>query len=925
MPPRFKQASINRSITIALLTIAFSSIFSVGSFWIYSEISLFQKSRQQQERVFTEEKKFQLKQEVERAIAYINFKRSQSEQRLRNDIQNRTNEAYAIATSLYEQNKERLSKDHVGDLIKDALRPIRFNNGRGYYFATRLDGVVQLFADRPDLEGLNLLAMRDDAGRYVIQDMIELVKQKEEGLYRYNWTKPGKEKRSYPKIAFIKYFKPLNWLIGTGEYLDDVNQDIQAEVLSRIEQIKFGDDGYIFVGTYEGVSLIKPAKGKNMYHVEDPNGVKIVQELIAAARAGGGYVNYVMPQFKGIDNAPKLSYAAGVDDWNWYVGAGIYIGEIEQIIAAEKEKLLKRIYNHLIQIGLTLLFAGLAIFFLVGFFSRKIGRNLHQFATFFSNSSRNYTAINLEDLGYTEFEELALSANRMIEERNHNEQKMQESKQWIETILNSIQSGIMVIDADKHRIIDVNPEAERMIGSAREHIIGKRCHKFVCEADEGNCPITTKDYNIVNEEKTLRRIDGTDIPIIKTAKQITLHGNTYLIESFIDISEKKRLEAQLHQTEKLQALGTLSGGIAHDFNNLLMGIQGRTELMLDHCDKSDPCVEHLKSIQEYISSAATLTNQLLGIARGGKYDVKPADMNTIIKHQGELFRRTKKEIIITGKYAPDLWAAEVDQGQMEQVLWNLFINAHQAMPDGGNITISTSNTIITPTKALELETVPGNFIEIRVKDTGVGMEHDTLQKIFDPFFTTKEKGRGTGLGLASVYGIVRNHGGSIQVTSTPGNGSEFIILLPATELEPAIGSEELPAIIRGSGVIFLIDDEEMIRDVGAEMLKLLGYEVLTAASGAEALEVYRHQQKKIDLVILDIIMPGMNGGQVFEKLRELNPDVKVIIASGYSLDSEAHKLLKSGCSGFIQKPFNLESLSLTVAECNSISNPLPAT
>jgi signal transduction histidine kinase len=397
---KLKQASINRSISIAFLILAFSSIFSVGFFWIYSEISFFQKSIQQQELVFTDGKKFQLKQEVERAIAYIHYKRSQSEIRLRNDIRIRTNEAYVIANNLYEQNREQLTREQISGLIKDALRPIRFNNGRGYYFATRLDGVEQLFADRPDLEGLNLLEMQDDTGKYVIQDMIELIKREGEGFYRYNWTKPEKEQRSYPKVAFIKYFEPLDWFIGTGEYLDDVNQDIQAEVLSRIEETKFGRDGYIFVGTYDGVSQTKPVKGKNMYNVEDPNGVKIVQELIASARTGGGFVDYVMPQFQGVKNAPKLSYAAGVDEWSWYVGAGIYVGEIEQIIAIEKEKLVKRIYNHLIKIGLTLLFAGLAIFFLVGVFSKKIRQNLNHFSTFFSNSSRNYTPIKLEKIGY---------------------------------------------------------------------------------------------------------------------------------------------------------------------------------------------------------------------------------------------------------------------------------------------------------------------------------------------------------------------------------------------------------------------------------------------------------------------------------------------------------------------------------------------
>lgn len=248
-------------------------------------------------------------------LDYVEFKISQAETRLKQIIRNRTNEAYDIAINLYNQHKATRNPDELKKIIKDALRPIRYNNQRGYYFVTRLDGVEILFADRPEMEGLNLIDMQDTQGKFVIRDMIAIIRKSGEGFYRYTWTKPNKSGKGFPKVAFIKHFEPFDWLIGTGEYLDEVVNDIQQEVLARIENITFGDDGYIFAVQWDGLSLVAPQKGKNMIDLTDANGVKIAQELIKASKSGGGYVSYVMPKFDRDTTYNKLSYTKAISDW----------------------------------------------------------------------------------------------------------------------------------------------------------------------------------------------------------------------------------------------------------------------------------------------------------------------------------------------------------------------------------------------------------------------------------------------------------------------------------------------------------------------------------------------------------------------------------------------------------------------------------
>jgi len=425
----------------------------------------------------------------------------------------------------------------------------------------------------------------------------------------------------------------------------------------------------------------------------------------------------------------------------------------------------------------------------------------------------------------------------------------------------------------------------------------------------------------LNEYTALRK-DGSSFTTMAHSAPIVREGETSGIRGFIiDITdrkkaeeERKRMETQFHQAQKLETIGTLAGGIAHDFNNLMTTILGNTSLILYDIDNTHPHYEPLKNIERQIKRGAELTTQMLGYARKGKYDVKPVNLNQIVEESSAAFGRTRKEITIQCELADDLFAVEADKGQIQQILLNLFVNAADAMPQGGNLFLNTSNTTYNDIKSKQYLPAPGDYLRLTVSDTGIGMDEKVRQRIFDPFFSTKETGKGTGLGLASVYGIIKNHGGYIDVQSQKGHGSKFSIFLPASDKNVCNSSEPVPEIMKGSGTILIVDDEEMVLDVGGRVLKKLGYTVLESNNGCHAVDLYEKVQDKINLVVLDIVMPDMGGGDVYDRLKEINPDVKVLLSSGYSIDDQAREIMERGCDDFIQKPFSLKSMSEKISD-----------
>jgi len=499
-----------------------------------------------------------------------------------------------------------------------------------------------------------------------------------------------------------------------------------------------------------------------------------------------------------------------------------------------------------------------------------------------------------------------------VAERKRAEEALRDSEKRYRTLFEDSRDAIYS-SAREGPFVDMNQSFLDLFGYTKEEIKDLDAREIYVKSygrslfqQEIEAKGSVRDYEVKFRKKDGMAMDCLITASVRQGKDGSILGYQGIIR---DITERKRLEAQLQQAQKMEAIGTLAGGIAHDFNNLLMGVQGNVSLMLMDLDPSHVHSERLRNIERQVRSGASLTSHLLGYARKGRYEVKALDLRQLVGETLDTFGRTRREIAIHREIAEDLSPVEADAGQIEQVLFNLCVNAADAMPGGGDLTLKGVNKTHRDMKGKLYDPKPGNYVMLTVSDTGTGMDKETTERIFDPFFTTKERGRGTGLGLASAYGIIKGHGGYIDVDSREGQGTTFSIYLPASDKEIGAPARRIDRFTMGSEKVLLVDDEGDIRQVGKELLEAMGYEVMLAKDGKEAIEVYRKNRDEIDMVLLDMVMPNIGGGEAYDRMKEINPDIKVLLSSGYSIDGEATEILGRGCDGFIQKPFDLKQLS----------------
>ena len=994
-----------------------------------------------------------IKQEVNRVVDLISYEKTQSEILTRQKIKSRVYEAYSIAQHIYQQNKTAKSEAEIQKMILDALRPIRFEYGSGYYFVTRLDGVEMLFADKPEMEGLNLLNVQDTRGQYVIKDMVAMAKRSGGGFYEYHWTKPDSEGNDFKKISFIKRFEPYDWFIGTGLYVDDVEGQIKANLLSTISRIRFGKEGYIFINRLNGDTLVSNGKlfsgTKKLWEVfnKDPEKMKDIFDKAynAALKPQGDYIYYSHVKLTTPNKeSPKASFICGIPDLQWLVGAGVYLDDVETDIAVMQTKLNDQIkgkmfYSILIVMGIV------ALFFL--FFSRLnrgLKNDLNLFVSFFNRAAYSDEEIDRKTIKFVELDQMAEYANKMLTDRKQAEDALLEKERFLQNVFDGIQDGISVLDPELN-IIRVNQWMEKLY-SDHKPLIGKKCYD-VYQQRESICPWcpsvnaikTGEPQNEIvpypTEENPEGWIDvsaypmkdaqGRVLAVIEYVKDITdrkrveealreseekyrtvletsldpivvydmegkvtffnpaftrIFGWTLeerlgkkmdlfvpddawpetrkMIEKVLagenfsgfetlrytkeknivhvnisaaiykdqngkpigsvinlrDITEQKKLEGQLHHALKMESIGTLAGGIAHDFNNIIGIILGNTELAMDDVPEWNRARFNLEEILTASRRAKDMVRQLLSFARKTQLEKKPTDIIPIVKDSLKLLRSSlPTSIELRQNIAKNIATIMADPTQINQVLINLCTNADHSMPDGGVIEVTLKNVALDEdTAAQHADVTPGRYVNLIVSDTGHGISQEEIDRIFDPYFTTKELGKGTGMGLAVVHGIVKGHNGLITVQSEIGKGTTFSIVFPAVEKqavsEPETG-EELPT---GDERILFIDDEEPLVKMGHQRLERLGYKVDATTSPIEALERFRSRPDQFDLVITDLTMPKMTGDRLVKEILNIRPDIPVILCTGFSEKIDEKKANAIGAADYIEKPLDKRDFAFKI-------------
>lgn len=918
------------------------SLLLLGALWISDDVYHFEEDSAKYRQEFIEARKGEARREVELFLAAVAKRRDNLEDSLRRNIRERVDEAWAVADNLYRHNEGRMGREELAGMIREALRPIRYNSGRGYFFATGLDGEEQLFADRPEFEAQNLLDMTDTSGRPVIQDMIRIARERGAGYYEYFWTKPGSPGRDHRKLAYIRHFPALDWLIGTGEYLEDVENDLKAEILLQLERERFGDGGYLFAGTLDGIGLAGPAKGKDMLAATDANELKIVRELIATAKAGGGFVEYVMPPIEGVTPHRKLSYVAPVKDWGWIVGAGVNLDAVEADIARKRQGIMATGLKHT-----AMLLGLLGIVFLGQYVAARratarLGDGLAVFMDFFSRAGRSGAALVPESQPYIELEELAATANAMIDGRlraekalqdsearyrrlvdnaldaifladrsgrildanneacqclgytyaeltalnvwdvdihaspedfgkvvellcekgaamlqgahrkkdgtvfpveiqttvfqeNGNllvlgvardisarievEEKLRRSEKMFVELFQSSPEAIFLVHTESERIREVNEACVRLFGHPREDLLGRTAMEAGLYARQSDRDAVLGELRrggeVKDYELQMRHRDGRILDCVLSSQVLDIGGQRHHLASYHDITEQKKIQEMLIQSEKMISVGGIATGIAHEINNPLGIIMQAAEnltlrtrpdfpknreaaeavgldlALMDRYMKIRKLDVFIQDIREAGVRAAFIVRNMLDFSRRGESRRAMCRVRDIVEKALNLARSDYdlkkrydfRNIRVDVAEDPDVPAVFCSETEMEQVFLNLFRNAAQAIASAPSLDAE-------PRVEIRISAPHEGWVRVDVEDNGPGIPPEALRRIFEPFFTTKKPGEGTGLGLAVSYFIVTSgHRGRIHAAPGSAGGACFTVELP---VQPSGAPDDAP-------------------------------------------------------------------------------------------------------------------------------------
>ena len=895
--------------------------------WIQSEYREFNLDAAATRQAFEAQQKELLREEVGKVVDFIDYTKGRTEAVLHRQVRDRVYEAHRLATHLHRLYHERLPAAAVQELIRESLRSLRFNEGRGYYFMFDRHGVEVLFADRPELEGRNMLDMQGARGEMVVRDMLALVKEREEGFYEYTWTKPGEAANTFDKTAFVKRFAPYDWVIGTGEYVADVRDDLQQQVLERLVTLRFGEEGYFFGTTRGGLPLFTGGRvtrgGPSLWEVTDPHGVKIFQEYEkAVAQPEGGYVHYSWEKLAGGKAVPKISYVVAIKDWPWIIGAGVYLDTVEREIAAKKELLLGRFVKRAV-VACTLLMLLLLCASLVGWkLAGRIRSGLDTFIHFCRRAAAERVLIDPAVLRFSELQDIALATNDMLRAQRRATEELARSEKKYRDLFENMVHGVYYQMADGS-LADVNPAALEICGLTRQEFLGAGRRPPWRMIDERGDEVAARDQPAMvalhSGNPVLSRVVGiynvrTDRYVWVTVNAIPECGEEggkpfQVVVTMSDISrrreaeeERARLLGQLQQVQRLEAIGTLAGGIAHDFNNLLGAIIGYAEMARAGVPDGGATAGDLAEVLVAANRAKELVRQILAFSRQAGAEricLRPAEG---VREAIKLLRPSLPSTIAIVQDI-DLQAGPIlaDPTQLQQILVNLCTNAFHAMEErGGVLTISLQN--VGPDNLPGEAPALGEYALLSVADNGPGMSEEVRQRIFEPYFTTKEVGKGTGMGLAIVHGIVTSYDGFVICRSRPGEGTVVEVYLPVFAAEEAVDDDPQGPVPGGSEHILFVDDEKILTEMGEVLLSRLGYQVTSALSGEEAIALFEQDPAAIDLVLTDQTMPGMTGLDLARRLLERRPGLPIILCSGYSTLVSQESAEAAGVRAFVMKP-----------------------
>ncbi|OFX82797.1 MAG: hypothetical protein A2W99_14125 [Bacteroidetes bacterium GWF2_33_16] len=898
----------------------------IGYFWIFQKYTAYKEESHRVQQDYLETQKKFIKKETLDAIDFINYRRHQTDNALKELLKNRTYEGFSIAQNLYNENKNQKSQAEIKKLIIDALRPIRFNNGRGYYFIGSLTGIEILYPGEISSEGKNLFDLQDDMGNFIVRDEISVVKTYGEGFCHGYWKKPGKENQSAQKISYVKLFTPYDWYIGTGEYIDDFTKDVQKDVLDRISKIRYGKEGYIFINTYNGDALITDgalvAINKNLWELEDPTGVKVIQEERNAVKnPEGDYIYYSWRKLTTTEITKKMSFVKGIPEWQWMVGAGVYTDEIDSTLKQYKDTLIKTIQKDIIIILSVLL----TILFLLSFFSfyisKKANSSIESFLHFFKKASHDFILIDEKKIYFSEFKSLANSANNMVREMKKTQLLKIEEEVYFEGLFESAPEAI-VLTGNSGNVIRVNKEFTKLFGFTKTEIHHKNVDDFIVppelidEAKE-NFQRTESGSNVSIE--TIRMCkDGKRIyvsilatPIINKQGKI----GTYII--YRDISQQKLTEqslseAKLRAEESDRLKTSFLTNMSHEIRTPMNAIIGFSTLIKNPSLPVEDRIEYLNIIDKSAYNLLTIIDDIIDVSKLEAEQLSinkiNTNINTIIDELLMSFEEHKKsnEIKNIRLYAkkgfPNKdFIVNTDPKRFKQVFSHLLDNSLK-FTEQGKIEFgyyTQESTLI-----------------CFVKDTGIGIPEEKKPFVVKPFRQADEsdtrKYGGTGLGLSISKKLIENLGGKMWFESETGVGSSFYFSIPFED-SAKISTEQdaKPDIISQNNWknkrILIAEDAVTNFKFLEAVLERTNAQITWAKDGKEVLDNV-DKTPDFDLILMDIQMPILNGHEALKQLKLKGIQIPIIAQTAYAMETDRQEIIDLGYDDYIIKPIEINLL-----------------
>lgn len=848
----------------------------------------------------------------------------------------------------------KISEQQAKQQAINVARSIRYQDGIGYIWindTTRSFPRMIMHPTLPDLDGKIL-----DSPEYncalgknenLFRAFVDVSKNTGEGFVDYLWPKPlpsGLSERQ-PKVSYVKRFEPWGWIIGTGLYIDDIEKDVQhrikavkRELSESLKNATVSETGYGFIFNSAGELIVHPIyKGDDLVAVTNPaTGNSILNDMKEAVEKGNGTLDYIWdkPELKGQFRFRKSAYIKKFEPLDWYIGTSFYIDDIDKPI--------RKMRQDTFYFSFIFILFGL---FLALYFASSFTKPLWQIVALAASGAQGDYSSRLNITRKDEFGQLAHNLDEFMEEIEISHSQLSDSEMRFRTLFERSSDARIIMEDGQ--FIDCNEAAITMIGCPdKEYLQGKTPIEISPEVqpngkrsvvlfEDIRRALTHHGSELFEWEHI--KYDGShflaevQLTSIGTEEKQIIHIRWRDITEAKQIREAKlRAEEQLLQMQKMETVGTLAGGFAHDFNNILSGIVGTLSLLRFELDKKGKIEqknleEGLGVMEQSGERAEKMVYQMLTLSRKQELHFEPVDLNEAIRSVVKLASGSlDKSVEIHTLYSEKPAMVNADPAQIEQVLLNFCVNGAHAMTImrskneswGGKLALSI-DTIEADKEfcAVHPEAKPGTYWCVSISDTGIGMNKNTLAKIFTPFYTTKEKGMGTGLGLSMVYNIIKQHNGFIYVYSEIGKGTSFDTYLPCLIQEDTSSIiDKNESSVEGTGTILVIDDETIMQKMAEKMLITCGYKVIVAKDGTEGLKLYRENKNAISVVLLDMVMPGLSGKDVFISLKYINEQVKVILSSGFHQDERVQAILQLGVKAFIQKPYRLQTLSNTVRD-----------